>query len=296
MDNYQKRIKAFTRKSFKEKKEKENQNKTITDILELKYTKNFTIEEYSNKGDSGQLLLAKSKKEKDEKYILKHEYSDCACNEYIYYKIAEEMKISVVPTKLFIVNDKIKKFKTDFVSGTKYLENSERITDSNFLKLKTSIENWQDYYRLQGLYALFEESDSFEILKYENKIYRIDTTAAFNISDMYIDNLAIDYEYQNINIKEFMKNQLIKLAQSSPDRRINDWTMKKNIFVKQYGEKYLNDFLYAFILLESIKDEDINKWLNVLTYIYPNSIAVYYKTYISNLKKDTKEFLNTIKN
>jgi len=115
-------IRNYERSSFRELKEKENKDRIIPISEDILYTSDFTLEKFSSSGDSGELFLATNKKNHDERYIIKHEYYDCACNEYMYSKIGNKMGIKIAPVKLFVVNDKEKKFKSDFVCGIKYLE------------------------------------------------------------------------------------------------------------------------------------------------------------------------------
>lgn len=49
------------------------------DIL---YVSDYILENFSNHGDSGELYLATNKKDPSEKYILKYQHYDCACNEF----------------------------------------------------------------------------------------------------------------------------------------------------------------------------------------------------------------------
>lgn len=116
-------IRKFERESFRKLKEQENKNKKFPVHEDILYISDFTLEKFSNFGDSGDLYLATNKHNPDEKYILKHEYYDCACNEYMYSKIGNKMGIKIAQVKLFILNDKEKKFKSDFVCGIKYFEN-----------------------------------------------------------------------------------------------------------------------------------------------------------------------------
>lgn len=115
------------------------------DIL---YTSDFTLEKYSNFADSGTLFLATSKHNQDEKYIIKHEYYDRSCNEYMDSKIGNNMGIKIGPVKLFVVDDKVNKFKIDYVCEIRYFENCEEVSFSDIKKEKEGINNWKDYFKI----------------------------------------------------------------------------------------------------------------------------------------------------
>ena len=74
-------IRKFERNSFRKLKKEENKNKDVPISNDILYISDFILEKFSNSGDSGDLYLATNKHNFNEKYILKHEYYDCACNE-----------------------------------------------------------------------------------------------------------------------------------------------------------------------------------------------------------------------
>ena len=231
-------IRNRERNNFAILKEKENYGRKFIDSDDILYTNSFHLEKYSNSGDSGDLLLATNKLNSDKKYILKHEYYDCACNEYMYSKIGNKLGINITPVKLFFINDKKNNFKSDFVCGIKYFENANKIGYNNIIKDKENIKNWHDYFRFKGMESLFFESDGIEVLKDKDYIYRIDTTSSFTISNFDISYLAYDYEYEGINIKQFTEKKILEKAKFDTNRRINKWKFDKSFFVEHYGMEY----------------------------------------------------------
>lgn len=284
-------IRNLERDSFRKLKKEENKNKNVPISDDILYISDFILERFPNSGDSGDLYLATSKHNPKEKYILKHEYYDCACNEYMYSKVGNKMGIKIVPVKLFVLDDRENKFKSDFVCGIKYLENCEHVSFNYIEEHKNSINNWKDYFRMFCLEVLFEEGDGIEVVKYNNEIYRLDTTEAFTISDFYIHLLAYDYNNNGINIKEFANKNILQMAKRNTDLRISRWESDINYFLEKFGDKYLNYYLETYRLLENVTDEDIEEWVSILTFFYPNVIGKYFKSYFSNLKLDVKKFL-----
>lgn len=284
-------IRKFERNGFQELKKKENRYRKMPISDDILYSSDFTLEIFENSGDSGKLYLATSKHNPNEKYILKHEYYDCACNEYMYSKIGNQMGIQITPVKLFVVNDKKNKFKSDFVCGIKYLDQCEFI-DFNYIKQnKDLIENWEDYFRMYCLYDLFQEGDSIEIVKYKNRIYRLDTTSSFTISDFDLYRLAYDYHDNGIDIREFSNKYILKKATRNPELRFFLWNCSLDNFIKKFGLEYLKYYLDTFGLIKNITSDNIEEWTNILTFIYPNIVGDYFKMYFENLKLDVAEFL-----
>lgn len=288
-------IRQFERESFRKLKEQENKNKEIPLSDDILYISNFTLEKFPNSGDSGDLYLATSKYNLNEKYILKHEYYDCACNEYMYSKIGNKMGIKIAPVKLFVLDDKEKKFKSDFVCGIKYFENCEPVNFNYIDKNKDYINNWKDYFRMLCLETLFEEGDGIEVVKYNDEIYRLDTTDAFTISDFYIHPLAYDYNNNGINIREFANKNILKMTQRNTDLRISRWKFGIDFCLEKFGDKYFEYYLDTFKLFEQVTENDIENWANILTFFYPNIIGEYFKRYFNNLKLDVVQFLKEMR-
>lgn len=287
-------IRKLERDGFRKLKKEENKNINVPKSDDILYMSDFILERFPNSGDSGDLYLATNKCNHNEKYILKHEYYDCACNEYMYSKIGNKMGIKVAPVKLFVLDDKENKFKSDFVCGIKYLENCKHVSFNYIEENKDSINNWKDYFRMFCLEVLFEEGDGIEVVRYNNEIYRLDTTDAFTISDFYIHLLAYDYNNNGVNIKKFANKNILQRAKNNTDLRIRRWESNINYFLEKFGDKYLNYYLETYQLLENVTDEVFKEWVSILTFFYPNVIGEYFKIYFSNLKIDVKKFLTKI--
>lgn len=291
----EKRLKKLEKEYIKELKEKENINKKVEEVKDLIYTNNYTLKDYIHNGDSGTLYLAINKHDKTDKYLVKHYYRECACNEYMYSKIGNKLGINIPEVKLFIINDKEKKFNTSYACGIKYLDDSKRVYYKDIIENKDNISNWKDYFKIRGLESLLEESDDIEILLYKNLLYRIDNQASFSISDYYLGYLGYNFTYNNIDIKKWTEKKILEQARPNKENRFSMWNINQNNFIKYRGKKYLDYYLEPFRLLSTITDSDIEEWINTITYIYPDIIGEYYKKYLTNLKLDVEEFLLTIK-
>lgn len=106
-------------------KEKENANKPpliSNDVLE---TADFTFTKFmiEREGDSGQLLLAKRKTDRSEQYLVKHAFTDCAANEFVYTKLVQAMGYHMPDAKLFRLSSGEKRpyFKTECIIGERFL-------------------------------------------------------------------------------------------------------------------------------------------------------------------------------
>lgn len=60
---------------------------------------------FEREGDSGKLLLAKRKTNRSDRFLVKHAFTDCACNEYVYTKLAQAMGYKMPDVVLFPLPD-----------------------------------------------------------------------------------------------------------------------------------------------------------------------------------------------
>ena len=292
-----KRIAAFAKKLRIENKISENNGKPPLisgDVLE---TADFTFSEFTSKekeGDSGSLYLAKKKTDKNVRYIVKHAYTDCACNEFMYYCVSEALGLRVPKVKLFNISkgEKRNYFKTETVAGIEYLniiQEPRGFKDIN----KDKVSNWADYFGFNALYYILCEIDSFEIVIDENNIlYKIDNAASFNLSFYWLDNIGFDFEHGGINIKETVYNQLMMTAEHSS---YNSYSEKYNSVKEQYGEEAARYFLTPFERFAQINLEIFDDCINTLCYFYADMLGDFYKKFLKLRKEECVKFLNTIK-
>ena len=176
----------------------EEENNSIVISNDYLNTSDFKFSKLENDGDSGNLLLAISKKDSSLKYIVKHEYYDSACNEYMFSKIAHSVGVLTPDVKLFIVDDKKNLFKSNFVCGIRYLENSKLMKEKDLISNKRYIE---EYIKMIALGYILDEDDGVEVIEYNNDIYRIDATSSFKLSHLFIQPIAY------INCREDIKKK-----------------------------------------------------------------------------------------
>lgn len=260
------------------------------DVLE---TSEFTFAKFmtERKGDSGQLLVAKRKTNRNEKYIVKHEFTDCAANEFVYTKLVQRMGYHMPDVKLFKLSSGEKRpyFKTEYIIGEKFIS----LIDDNpsFEMIRNNAVNWEDIFGFYAMESMFSESDGIEVvLADDGLLYRIDTTSSFSISFYDLDNAGIDVEYKGSNINDEVKKSL---RSRDFDAFFNTSAFEWNLqyFIERYGNICIEPYLLPFIRVQEIPNEYIDRFLNTLCYFYPDYIGDYYKSYITALKKAAANFL-----
>lgn len=290
----------FIKKKRRLNKINENKNKLSLKSPDILNTKDFIFSKKTGIeriGDSGELLLAYKKEDKTEKYILKHEYTDCACNEFVYSKLARAMDIKVPEVKLFTIDDEEKRkyFKTEYICGIEFLNivKKEEI-DLNFI-IKSDVHNWKDYFAYISLYSMFDECDSFEVVLTENNyIYKIDNSASFSINNFLTDFLGINYEFEGININLLMEQKLGDIIKNFKYNKYFSDEIISNI--SNCGKEYFKYYLEPLEKIQEVKKDYVDDFLNVLCYIYPDSLGEFYKQYIDIIQQKSWEFMENINN
>lgn len=276
-----------------ESKEKENQNKPPITSPDVVQTTDFVFSSFcplGHDGDSGSLLLAKQKSNRTVQYVIKHACTDCACNEFVYTKLAQAMGYTMPNALLFQLsaNEKRRYFKTEYIIGLHYLE--LEIESPSYAEIREKAVNWEEYFSFLGMYAMFGESDSFETpLAKDGKIYRIDTTDAFPISIWQLDDAGINTDIHGVNPYAIRKKQL--LSSDFSHILLQSWCDSYFESCQKIDNSCIPYFLEPFTRIQEIPNDYIDNFLNTLCYFYPDFIGDYFKHYISALQKQCAEYL-----
>ena len=270
----------------RESKRRENQGKPPLTSPDVVQTADFTFSLFDpleREGDSGTLLLARQKGDRQRRYVVKHACTDCACNEYVYTKLAQAMGYTMPGAVLFQLSpaEKRRYFKTEYLVGIRYID--MEIEAPSYAEIREMASNWQEYFSFLGMYAMFEEADSLETpLGKDRKIYRIDTTDAFPLSFWQLDMAGIDQDLNGENPHDLIKAQLLSndfsqtLWRGGCDVGLELCQKKDKAGIPYYFE--------PFARIQEIREDYIDGFLNTLCYFYPDFIGEYLKRYISTLQ------------
>lgn len=273
-----------------ETKAVENRNKPPLNSTDVAQTSDFIFSRtLRHDGDSGNLLLAKRKANQKDQYLVKHEFTDCACNEFIYTRLAQAMGYCMPDAVLFQLSPGEKRpyFKTEYIIGERYLN----VVDPapSYEKIRACAKNWEQFFAFYGLYSLTGEGDGAEILLADDGlIYRVDTTDAFPISNFQLDIAGIDQKISGCNPYEEMKRQLLDRDFSKVlDTENCDQTFNR---CEKIDAEHRNYFLEPFARLQEIPSDYIDNFLNTLCYFYPDFIGDFFKQYLKALQKQCYEY------
>lgn len=274
-----------------ESKEEENRGKLPIPSPDIVQTADFVFSgPLQHHGDSGSLRIATRRANRAERYLVKHAYTDCACNEFVYTKLAQAMGYSMPNVVLFQLSPGETRpyFKTEYIIGERYL--NVKSDDLSYEEIKAQATNWKQYFSFHGLYAMTGESDGLEILLADDmQIYRVDTTDAFPLSVYQLDMAGVNRDLNGMNPYLLAKAQLLSSDMSGILNRFDcDWQLN-NCRKKVANCQSL--FLEPFTRIQEIQADYIDDFLNTLCYFYPDFIGDYFKRYLSALQKQCAEYL-----
>jgi hypothetical protein len=291
------RIHHMLRRLRIQNKQHENVGKPALDSEDVLNTTDFIFFKARSKpeGDSGTLFLAKRKTNPDERYLIKHEFADCAVDEYVYAKLCNAMNIRTPQVKLFNIPPEEKRhhFKTEYVMGAVYYD---IVSDNPSLAEMRQAPNWHDYFRCRALEGMFNESDGIEfILAKDSYLYRVDTTDAFPLSPhvLSLAGVDIDFDGAGITAKETIRQQLLN---DDFEQHWHSDTLCEGYqsLCARYGAD-AQHFLDPFTQIQTIPSTYIDDFLTTLCYFYPDFIGEYFKNYITAIQKFSKDFLQNLK-
>ena len=286
------RLDKFMMRLRLESKERENRGKPPLSSPDVARTGDFTfspIRPEGRVGDSGPLLLAKRKSDRGDRYLVKHAYTDCACNEFVYTKLAQAMGYRMPDAVLFQFSEGEKRtcFKTEYVIGERYLT----VVDAapTYEKIRERAKNWEHYFAFYGLYSLTGESDGMELLLAEDGLlYRVDTADAFPISNRQLDAAGIDREMGGRNPHEMLRSQLLSDDLSQALNR--SWCDLHLESCLERAPDCRPAFLEPFARIQGVRAEEIDDFLNTFCYFYPDFVGEYFKRYLSALQKQCWDY------
>lgn len=242
-------------------------------------------------GDSGPLLLAKWKPDRSRRYLVKHAYTDCAANEFVYTKLAQAMGTKMPDAVLFQLSEGEKRnyFKTEYVIGLKYLD--LEVEDPSYQQIRAQAVNWKDYFRFRAMYEMFCEGDTLETpLAKDGYIYRVDTTDAFILDNIRLACAGININIDGHNAKESIKQYAVNFPYDQC-WEYHDFDEQLQLYIERYGNECIVPYLDPFSRIQEVSGDYIDDILNTLCYFYPDFIGDYFKLFIAALQKKSNEYL-----
>ena len=237
----------------------------------------FTFAPYKHEGDSGAMLLATAKSDPSIQYIVKSEYPEIACNEFMYHHVAAA--VGLYTQDVWILSGLADR---NHAVAIRYVPNARKFTYD-----KADEESKQTYFKFKTLYAILNEDDSEEIYyDGQGRLFKLDNAASFNMSELAIRH-AINYG--NDELPEFVWKMLksgISLVQ------YEKYALLLEIFKKYFGKEAVEIGYAFFEQFVSIDISKVESAAEALEKIYPFTITEYYPAFVNVRVEACKRFIS----
>lgn len=253
-------------------------------------TENYTYEPFSHNGFSGSLYLATAKDGSLPKLLIKHENPSSACNEFMYSRLAELLRIHTPKVYLFEVAKKDKRlFKSPYVVGIEYIEGLRKFS----LYEMNSKPEWQrEYAECYAIAVMCSQDDRIQMgMTPDGHIMSFDYTESFYLPASTTRLMGYD---------EDTRMEALKRCLSSVKREYHDIlagagasALQKELCAKSVEEVY-PFYLEPFKKLIALTTEEIEAATDPLYGIYPVEVGVYFEEYIKMLQAKMATYLRSI--
>lgn len=241
---------------------------------------------YKNEGFSGELLLA-THRFTNKQYVIKHQFPELACNEFMYYTIGTMLGDNIPETQLINItpNDN-NMFDTKYTVAIRYLQDAVTPKLNIILNSPALIRQW---IISNAISWMLSEDDTLDfLLTKENQLYRIDTASTFELSRFAVLGLqssdpsrrAFGLDMLSTNLGNW-KRQPIERCKSTID-----------ILSKSINQDCTETFQQPLKRLLDIDLELFYPALDALAEIYPEEMCSFYLGYIEILKEKIAAYFN----
>ena len=224
----------------------------------------------NGEGDSGTLLLATSKVDEKEQYIVKSETPELACNEFMYNKIASAMGLYTPEVKLLAGLDG-----KQYAAGIRYISNAQEFG------LPAGCVS-REFTAFQMLYYILCEEDSIEIfIDGQGRLFKIDNAASFNLNYFSASLLLKDVTHRFNSVI----SSVLDHAGRSQFKDVLDYFMKRD------GEAAYSigvEMLHQFASIDELQFDDVYVALDEM---YSGAFSKFYRDFIHIRKRHCETFL-----
>ena len=258
----------------------------ITYILN---TDNYTYEPYSDGGFSGKILFAKPKKTDLPKLLIKSENPSSACNEFMYSRLAELLRIPTPKAYIMDVSKKDKKlFGSPYVVGIEHMEGMHSFT---LEEMRSSPEWKKEYAGQYALAAMFDQADRVQLtMSADRHITGYDFTETFWLSDMTLNH----YKLNEDRLADVMRGRLEASVRQGTSLISAGASVVRKHFEEPEGAAVPSEYLESMRVLSRLTEAQIEDLTDVLFEVYPASIPVYFEEYIKVLKTKIAAYFKSI--
>ncbi len=249
-------------------------------------------------GMSGKLYIAEKISDSSDRYIVKHEELNSACNEYISKNLADKLGINFPRVILFELTraDRRNLFDTDNIVGIQYIEEKRPFSLSAIKNDKNAAAQW---IMCHAFAELICNDDTIQcILAADTKLYLIDCSDAFRLSSVALMALGARSQPMDYASRQHLRMLLDVLAKTPYCVLVG--LTKKYLFEKLsiIGidaceiDSIYNGVFKRFIALPK---DSLDDAILVLRHFYSEALCAYYWDYFDIMREKASEYLAHVK-
>ncbi len=249
-------------------------------------TENFNYEPYSDKGFSGKMLLATPKITDSLKLLIKSENPSSACNEFMYSRLAELLRIPAPKAYIMNVARKDKRlFGSPYVVGIEYMDGFHRFELDEMLSSPVWKKEYAGHFALS---AMFEQDDLVQMaMTADGHIVGFDFTETFWLSDISVDTFRL---HEN-RLTDLLAGRL----RASENRGFSMLSAGGSVVMSKFGTDTVpEEYLEPMRAMYALEKENIVELLNTLDEVYSIPVSVYFEEYLVLLKKKIAVYFDSI--
>jgi hypothetical protein len=248
-------------------------------------TADYKFEPFSQsrgEGDSGQLLLAANVNVPNEQYVVKAHSPKIPVNEFMYHKIAVALGLYTQKVRLF------KRFpECKYAVAIRFCPNAKVYSPAQQPDIDPS-----DYFRFLALYEILSEEDSNEIyFDEDNRVFKLDNAAAFNLTEWSMALLL--KKTRSPWIQEAIDDEIERFLETAETQR---YFIMIETLRKYHGEAAANICMTTFERFAALDLALFDEAFASLDKAYPKTVSDYLRRFLSIRQATCRKFLEASAN
>ena len=244
----------------------------------------YLYEPYKHNGLSGTIYLAAPKGGEGKRYLVKNEYANCGCNEFMFSRVAALLGLNTPECRLFAFSNQKGAHAFRYAAAIEYIENA---TAPKLEEIRRNPEDLRQYVLSHIARVFFADDDRVEFVRSaDGRLVSIDFTEAFDVNHILVfvsDNDAPENPF------------LAKLRNPGLSRYVNQLPNIEKVFVKNgiCSSDAFYDVLYDFGIGFLNPDQTaVREMLDALSQVYPRLIVDYFEGFLLAIRTYFEKLLH----
>lgn len=235
----------------------------------------YSFHPYTFGGLSGEKQIAVPRNGRGPSYIIKGDYRECACNEFMGLRLAKMLGVHVPDAYLVEPKENMYEVAVEYLGP---------MPKPDLDRVKAEKNLFHEYVYGFIAHCLLTDRDTVDFLFSNNMIYTFDFGEAFGIDDFSIRIMENASEYASILPAAFISKFTSQSIEYHPETLYAYETLVNDLQIcdKAYFDAALEDMCSRFL---AIPEEEIKGMLNALGVQYPAALVNYFERFIDEMRE-----------